>query len=53
MNNESYYTYRPSDAVAVRAPHGIDVHAGYSPWHVQVRLHKHTRPPESHRHRSH
>ena len=29
---ESYYTYRPSYAVAVRAPHGIDVHAGYSPW---------------------
>ena len=29
-DGESYYTYRPSDAVAVRAPHGIDVHAGYS-----------------------
>ena len=25
------YTYRPSDAVAVRAPHGTDVRAGHSP----------------------
>ena len=32
LGGESYYTYRPSYAVAVRAPHGIDVHAGYSPW---------------------
>ena len=27
---ESYYTYRPSDAVAGRASHGVDVHAGQS-----------------------
>ena len=30
--NESTYTYSPSDAVTVRAPHGIDLRAGYKPW---------------------
>ena len=30
---EGYYTYRPYDAVAVRASHGHDVRAGRSPWH--------------------
>ena len=32
-HEESYYTYRPSDAVAVRTSHVDDVRAGYSPWH--------------------
>ena len=32
-HDESYYTYRPSDAVAVRTSHVDDVRAGYSPWH--------------------
>ena len=30
MYPESTYTYSPSDAVAGRASHGHDVHAGYS-----------------------
>lgn len=29
---ESYYTYRPSDAVAGRTSHVDDVRAGHSPW---------------------
>mgnify|MGYP003313868607 CR=1 FL=1 len=32
-NDETTYTYRPSDAVAVRTSHGDDARAGRLPWH--------------------
>ena len=42
---ESYYTYRPSDAVAGRASHVDDVRAGHSPWPGGDLIHTVCGPP--------